>query len=175
MGILIGFLPWLIYGVLLSLGHLKIAIAIPLAFMLLAGRQDLWGAHLKVLSLGTFSFLVAMLGAAFFVPPDRLSPWLPVLSHSALLLITLVSILIGKPFTIEYAREEVPQERWNTPRFLRVNYVLTFGWLLAFFIMTILPTAKLLGWHVHPLIYGLVSLGTMTAAYVFTGWYKKKK
>ena len=175
MGILIGFLPWLIYGVLLSMGHLKLGIAIPLAFMLLFERKNLWGPRLKVLPLGTFIFFLAVLGAAYFAPPDRLTPWMPVLSHAALLLITLVSLLIGKPFTIQYAMEEVPKERWSTPRFLHVNYIITFVWLLAFLIMTTLPTAKLLGVPVPPLLYGLVSLGTMTAAYIFTGWYKKRK
>ena len=40
----------------------------------------------------------------------------------------LIIQAIGKPFTLQYARERVPEERWKSPRFARINFVITSVW-----------------------------------------------
>lgn len=62
--------------------------------------------------------------------------------HQALLapgLFTVMSagsLLIGRPFTVQYAREEVPLHFWEDPgfplHFSRVNKILTWLWTLVF-------------------------------------------
>ena len=47
------------------------------------------------------------------------------LVDAGLLLIVLVSMAIGRPFTLQYAREQVAPEFWNSPEFVRTNYVIT--------------------------------------------------
>ena len=55
------------------------------------------------------------------------------ISNSSLAVIALISIVIGKPFTIQYAKEKVPADKWKTPLFIRINYLLSSFWLLMFF------------------------------------------
>ena len=38
------------------------------------------------------------------------------------------SVVLGKPFTAAYAREEQPPEVWDLPIFRRVNWILTLFW-----------------------------------------------
>jgi hypothetical protein len=46
--------------------------------------------------------------------------------------IVLFSLAIGRPFTIQYARESVQPELWTSPRFMRTNQIITCVWLVAF-------------------------------------------
>ncbi|MGT2491229.1 hypothetical protein ACU4GD_13700 [Cupriavidus basilensis] len=54
---------------------------------------------------------------------------------AGLFAIVAVSLAIGRPFTLQYARERVPQEYWNAPRFLAVNRHITLAWAAALAIM----------------------------------------
>jgi hypothetical protein len=47
---------------------------------------------------------------------------------SGLLLIVLVSMALGRPFTLQYAREQVAPELWWSPGFVRTNYVIMAYW-----------------------------------------------
>ena len=46
--------------------------------------------------------------------------------------IVLFSLVIDRPFTVQYARESVPPEMWESPQFLRTNQTITLVWLAAF-------------------------------------------
>ena len=45
--------------------------------------------------------------------------------------IVVGSIIVRRPFTLQYAREDAPEEYWHEPGFLRVNYQLSWVWALA--------------------------------------------
>ena len=62
---------------------------------------------------------------------------------------------IGKPFTVQYARERVPAERETSPQFAKVNFVITSVWTLAFVCI-------------------VVTVLALVGAYRFTGWYPKR-
>src|SRR4051794_37735395 len=62
---------------------------------------------------------------------------------AGLLLIVLVSTAAGRPFTLQYAREQVAPEFWNNPEFVRTNYVITAIGALAFLVMVIAELALL--------------------------------
>jgi len=81
-------------------------------------------------------FFILVLGGMYFAP----LAWAP--AHQALLapgLFTIMafgSLLLGLPFTVEYAHEEVPAEFWQDPgfppHFARVNKILTWLWAMVF-------------------------------------------
>lgn len=91
----------------------------------------------KVLEIGTLVLfgglaLYALLsGATWSVIGVRLRV------DSGLLLIVLVSLAIRRPFTLQYARETVPQELWSEPEFIRTNNVITAVWAAAFGVMVV--------------------------------------
>ncbi|MGC3944535.1 MAG: hypothetical protein QM762_08455 [Chryseolinea sp.] len=47
---------------------------------------------------------------------------------SGLLAIVLLSLLLRRPFTLPYARQQAPREVWTLPRFLRMNMVISGVW-----------------------------------------------
>jgi hypothetical protein len=53
-----------------------------------------------------------------------------------LLAIIIASLLLHEPFTLQYAREQVTQEQWQSPLFLRTNYVVSGVWVVALALMT---------------------------------------
>src|SRR5271157_4498721 len=67
---------------------------------------------------------------------------LGILASGTLFMATLVSILIGQPFTESYAREHVPQELWDSPAFIRSCHTVTSVWGLIFLVNTLVNVAK---------------------------------
>ncbi len=59
------------------------------------------------------------------------------MAHGSLTLIVFGSILIGKPFTEPYAREQAPEHVWKTARFHELNRRISAVWGLAFLVGTI--------------------------------------
>jgi small-conductance mechanosensitive channel len=57
--------------------------------------------------------------------------------NSGLAIIILISMAIGRPFTLQYAREEVPPEKWSHPMFLKINWILTSAWAVLMIVMAI--------------------------------------
>ena len=49
--------------------------------------------------------------------------------------ISLISMLIHRPFTLQYAIEAVPAETAGLPGFLRANYIITAAWTAAALVM----------------------------------------
>jgi hypothetical protein len=91
-----------------------------------------------------------------------------------LAVITLVSLLIKKPFTLQYARESVPPERWNDPMFIHANYVITWAWFGAFLIMTGPDIFDIAGLASPTWFKWAFSIACCAGAVKFTGWYRKK-
>ncbi len=128
----------------------------------------------KILSLGTtiYFFLMALLVSV--TAPSRLWYGIPLMGSVALSSIVLISIIVRRPFTLQYAMETTPKERWTSPAFIRANYVITWAWFIAFVIMA-LPSAGFLLKITVPVWFNWAfSLCCMLSANRFTEWYKKR-
>jgi len=51
------------------------------------------------------------------------------------------------PFTMQIAKENVPEEHWSSPTFITINYHITLAWAVVFALDVVL---KLLGIYVYP-------------------------
>jgi hypothetical protein len=90
---------------------------------------------------------------------------------AGLLLIVLLSLALRRPFTLQYAREQVAPDLWNDPAFIRINYVITLVWALAFLVMVIAELA-LLYLPDLPRRVGIIAIIlALVGAVKFTGWY----
>jgi hypothetical protein len=63
---------------------------------------------------------------------EWLELWAGELTNIALALFVVTTIVIRRPFTLPYAKEQAPQEYWATPLFVRINYVISAAWAGAF-------------------------------------------
>jgi hypothetical protein len=86
-----------------------------------------------------------------------------------------VSIIVGQPFTLQYARRGTPQEMWSTPDFIWVNYAITAVWAVAFAVMVAADLAIIYvpGLPIS-LGIGATAVAIIGAAY-FTQWYPERK
>jgi len=91
-----------------------------------------------------------------------------------LFVIVAFSMLIGQPFTLQYARERVSAEIAARPQFRTFNQILSGVWALAFLVLTVADYGMA---HVPqvPLWVGIaVSVGALVFAIWFTGWYPER-
>ena len=83
-----------------------------------------------------------------------------------LLAIVGVSLLVRQPFTLQYAKEEVPAQLWTRPEFLRTNYRLSAIWGAAFAGMVLADVAMLRG---LPIALGVaLTLASLAIAALYT-------
>jgi hypothetical protein len=90
---------------------------------------------------------------------------------AGVLAISLASLAIRQPFTLQYAREAVDTETAKLPGFLTANYVITWAWSAAFLLMVI---ANVLMIYVPglPLWSGIaIAFAARNTAVYFTKWY----
>jgi hypothetical protein len=126
---------------------------------------------------------VKMLGAGSVVVFSAIGAYValidPNLSHSAVklaadvgvLAISLASMIIRKPFVLQYALEEVDAATAKLPGFMKATYIITWAWTGAFVLMIIgnMLTIYLPG---LPLWSGLViAFAARNSAAYFTTWY----
>ena len=85
--------------------------------------------------------------------------------------ISLGSMLIRFPFTLQYALESVPAETAAMPGFLRANYIITSAWTAAALLM-MLANAAILYVPGLPIWLSLaVAVAARNSAVMFTKWY----
>ncbi|GLR98307.1 MULTISPECIES: hypothetical protein [Bradyrhizobium] len=85
--------------------------------------------------------------------------------------ISLGSMLIRRPFTLQYALESVPTEAAAMPGFLRANYIITAAWTAAALLMTAANLVLLYAPGL-PLWSSLaVAFAARNSAIYFTKWY----
>jgi hypothetical protein len=83
-------------------------------------------------------------------------------------------MLIGKPFTLQYAREQVGRDLWATPAFVRTNYVITAAWAVAFVVMVIADLVLIYMPDLPPRFGIIATVTAIVGAVKFTGWYPER-
>src|SRR5208337_5429164 len=111
LSILVGFSPWIVFGMVAgpSLWRLNAAIIAALALVPVTGCKQLakgfiltWGS---LLFFGLLLVMVALFRNMWVINN------LDILAQGALAAIAWVSIFMGLPFVLQYARESAPPER----------------------------------------------------------------
>jgi hypothetical protein len=172
MGVFLGFLPFLTFAVLSMLQGAALGLiagaAVSAGLMIRAFMQ---GGVPKILEAGTF-ILFAALAVYVVVAGQELSVIAVRLCVDiGLLAIILISMAVRRPFTLQYAREQVAKEHWTSERFIRTNYAITTGWAVAFLVMVIAECAMLAAPEL-PRQWGTIAIA---AALVGGMWFTKKR
>jgi hypothetical protein len=177
MGILLAFAPFIVFAVLDRIvgpvGALTAGATVSAALL----ARDLIGSgrSMKILEAGTFilfsglAVYTALSGVNWSVIGVRLCV------DAGLLAIVLASMAAGRPFTLQYAREQVSPQLWNRPEFIRINYVITAVWALAFLAMVLAEAALLYVPGLPPRAGVAVIILAMVGAVKFTGWYPERE
>ncbi|MEI9991293.1 MAG: hypothetical protein WDM86_14755 [Rhizomicrobium sp.] len=144
MNLVLGFLPFILFDVLMRLSaDMALWAAFAVAFTL-GMRSFLDTRVLKTLDAGNTALFGTLALYKGFIQPGLADGTVLLAVDGGLLAIIVFSLLLHEPFTLQYAREQVAQEQWGAPAFLRANYVVTAVWMAALLIMTIADAAALL-------------------------------
>lgn len=84
---------------------------------------------------------------------------------------TMISIVIGQPFTESYAREHVPSDLWDSPAFIRSGYTVTGAWGIIFLANTLVNVVKPHYTDLGEWFFRGVELSILVSAVVFTTIY----
>jgi hypothetical protein len=131
--LVIAFLPWIILGVLGN-RWFRLALTLALAVAAMTTVRQMLGRSLKLLDTVTFVFFVVVAIGLIGFGWTFLAAHMTLLVNVTLMAVAWGSLLAGRPFTIQYAREQVAREFWDTPLFLRINQYITAVWGLDFFL-----------------------------------------
>ncbi len=77
-------------------------------------------------------YFLASIAVLYLIPSINLVQLTQVFVYAILFLVTFISLLQGKPFTLQYAKKSVAQKFWEHPVFISTNYWLTVGWAVTF-------------------------------------------
>lgn len=135
-----GIAPWILMAIMSGPGRFGESAAAALAFTLIVmwagSRRGIKVHSLEVFGAVVFAVFVAL---GLFGSPSLISVlelWAGEITNGLLAAYTLVTLALGRPFTIAYARDTVDPEHWDSPLFVRVNYILSAVWAGAFLINT---------------------------------------
>ncbi|HET7884611.1 MAG TPA: hypothetical protein VFL62_00160 [Bradyrhizobium sp.] len=146
------------------------AIAALVSFGLI-GREILLGRSAKILEVGTCILFGSLAVYAYLLSANWPIVGVKLAVDIGLLAIVLFSLVIGRPFTIQYARERVPQEFWDNPKFFRTNLLITLVWLAAFVAIIVADLVLLYMPDVPHAVGVLLTIGALYGAFKFTVTY----
>jgi hypothetical protein len=173
----VGFAPWILLSLIEGPDRLVLAAVLACG---LAVATTVAGAAVsvrpKVLDIAGIAFFGALAAWAALADPGTsrwLGVWAGELSNGAIALITVLSLLVHRPFTLQYARETTEREYWTTPLFLRINYVITAAWAVVFAAIAIVGSIGDGPLHQPDNLWTnwLVPIALIVFATKFTNWY----
>jgi hypothetical protein len=125
-------LPWITYSGVAALVDWRFAVVgafVVAVAALVASRRT---ASTDMFTVAAVVFFAGLTVAAVVDPATGLHRYVGALTPAALAVSALVSIAIGQPFTIPFAKRVAPIELWDTPVFLHINVVLSAVWATSF-------------------------------------------
>jgi phytoene dehydrogenase-like protein len=143
-------LPFLIFWALLGARHADWAIWSGFALSLAGNLWRIWHREGRGLEAGGL-LLFALLAVAELISPVWAATSALWLSFAGLGLISLVSTLLGRPWTADYAREAYPDNA-TSPQFRVINAAMTLLWGVLFLAIGLCRWAGLSEWVTGPIV-----------------------
>jgi len=177
LAILLAFIPWILFFGLYN-GNAPLAVLLAGAGTMLLVAGDIRKKKpVKILPLGGLIFFIAV-GIVLITGSlnGAVSTAVYLLAQAVLAIIALVSILLGKPFTMQYARDDVPEIYWGHPLFVSTNYHLSWVWFGLFCINFAVPASGVFMSISYPsAVNYTVPVLTLLFGAWYNSWYVKKE
>ncbi len=168
MAIFLSFLPWIVFWILSGPYHYQIAALAATLVVILLNIRNIKRRSIKILDMGTLIFFVVLTGISFLSKSTWIDHYSAPVSSAVMFFIAALSLAIRKPFTIQYAYEQVEPEYWDSPQFYATNRTITMVWCIAFAINSFF--SYLYVGHPYKVDWVIIIL-VIVAAVKFTAWY----
>jgi hypothetical protein len=164
--------PFGAFAVLMLVTSAPIALFASAAICLaVIGFDVLKGRSIKMLVAGCVVLFTGLGAYVTLIDPDMSPSAVKLTTDIGVFLISLTSLIIRKPFVLQYALEAVDAETAKLDGFMKATYTITWAWTGAFVLMMLgnILTIYIPGF---PLWSGLViAFAARNSAAYFTTWY----
>jgi hypothetical protein len=177
LGLLAGFIPLIIYGILAgpSVRSVEVAIIVSLVALVVVAYNDLLDRFILAwATIFVFGSSLILIGA-FNV--TLLIPYMGIFIYLTLATASFGSIVAGMPFTLQYARRTVDKALWEHPLFRNVNLIMTAVWGSIFFANLVISGLVLVlpeyGWGFQVFTWLFLVSGVVFTV-IYPGYIRKK-
>jgi hypothetical protein len=129
------------------------------------------GRSVKILPAASVVVFFAITFYLNILDPALSSSQVKVAVDIGIFAISVGSMLVRHPFTLQYAIEAVPAEIAAMPGFPRANYIITGAWALAALLMMLANLAVIYVPGLPIWLSLVIALGARNSAVFFTKWY----
>jgi hypothetical protein len=172
MSILLGLTPFIVFFLLMRLSTPLVALAGATAMSaILMGRLALRGGTIKILEIGSLILFALLTLYTLSMHPDWSIAGVRLAVDGGLALIVLFSLATRRPFTLQYAKESVPEQFWTHPLFIRTNNIISGVWAVNFLISAGCDAVAILFPTVPVGALIALTIGAFVAAIWFSTWY----
>lgn len=171
---LLGFIPWLLFLFLSghTLASLERSIIICLLASVIFSFKELRKGF--ILQWGTILFFIVCTITVNLMNLVFVAKNMGIISNGFLACIIWVTIFVGKPFTLQYAKADLPQEQWDDPGLIRSCRFIAIIWALLLTFSTLISGFRILNPTLYPeQVYFDISIVVILGGSIFTTLYKK--
>jgi hypothetical protein len=164
--------PYGAFAILMVLASAATSVFVSAAICLAVIAYDaIGGRSIKLLGAGSAILFTALAGYIALIDSSLSTAQIKLTVDAGMLAISLGSLIMRRPFTLQYAREVVDAQTARRPEFVKANYVISSAWALAVVLMAM---ANLLLIYIPalPIWSGIaIAFAARNSALVFTKWY----
>ena len=168
--LLVAFAPWLAFLFIAHDTPLRVKLGLVVALVLSVAMGVARLHRGIILWVGLAFFAAATVAVVGFEDAWTLRH-MGVLANGALASGAWLTILAGKPFTLDYAKEHADPSLWKTPQFVRSNTVIAAAWATTFTINSAVAFVKMRQIGVSDLVCEIFSYCLLVGTAAFTVWY----
>jgi hypothetical protein len=172
--LLLAFAPWIAFLLIAhgSLARVRRGLVVALALSAAMGLARLHRGI--ILWVGLVFFAGASVAVIGFEDAWTLRH-MGVLANGALAAGAWLTILAGRPFTLDYARAHTDPALWEHPAFLRTNYRVTALWACAFTLNAGLAFLKMNHLWFSELAFELMSYALLVGCALISAWVQARR
>lgn len=173
---LLAFSPWILFWALTALGSVTDAVLAGLGVSITINTYHLATRKPKILDVLSLLFLGALAFATLILGSDIFTLYGIILSDAALAAMTWSTLLLGYPFTFDYAKDDWDEAFWANPLFLRTNQIISAVWGVVFTAQASLEGVAMslgLGGSARIVMMGILPRSLLFVAIGFTVWFSK--
>jgi len=169
--------PYGAFAVLMMLAPAAVSLFATVAICLatIAVERFVRGRAIKILPAGSVVTFAAVGCYVLLVEPGMSTSAVKFSVDVGMLLVILASIAIRRPFTLQYAREEVDAETAKLPGFIRANYIISWVWAASMVAMMVGNVALIYVPGLPIWSSLLVAFAARNCAIYFTKWYPEHR
>jgi hypothetical protein len=170
--LLLAFAPWFAFWFIAGHSMLRLQIAVFVAAALVV-VMAVTRLHRGAILWAGYAFFAFALIFVVWLKNTWTIQHLGILATGTLFVSAQLSLLFGRPFTEDYAREHVPEELWDSASFVRGCFTTTSAWSCVFLINTLLNIVKFQHHEIPEWRITLSEYAMIIAGIAFTNIYSK--